>query len=512
MMTLVAAFVASLTACLLLTPVVRALAHRVGLVDRPDGRRKMHKRATPVAGGIALFISTCLAFVVGMAVAPESIRDEFSEQGMPFLGLLIAALVMCSVGILDDCGLLRGRHKLIGQVVAILIVIAFGVSIQRIQIFEWEIDLGLLAVPFTVFLLLGAVNSLNLLDGLDGVLGCVALIIVSAMAALAVLGNHWPAALVAAAVAGSLLGFLRYNFPPASIFLGDCGSMLIGLVVGVLAIRTSLKGPATVALAAPLAALTIPILDTTAAVVRRRLTGRSLYSSDRGHLHHCLLHQGFSIRGVLFWISFFCLFTVVGALVSVALRNELVAIVTAVAVVGILIGMRLFGYSEFILARDRLVATANSFMQFRPNGKPHATEVHLQGSVPWREIWSRFTACADDLNLKSICLDLNAPFIHENYHARWDCREEELEHPNLWFAEMPLMARGQVVGRLEIAGHRDGTPVWSKMATLTKLVEHVETTVSARAAVVNGTTNHHTPIKIAVPAKGAAHLDHASLR
>ena len=370
----------------------------------------MHKRATPVAGGIALFISTCLAFVVGMAVAPESVRDEFSEQGMPFLGLLIAALVMCSVGILDDCGLLRGRHKLIGQVVAILIVIAFGVSIQRIQIFEWEIDLGLLAVPFTVFLLLGAVNSLNLLDGLDGVLGCVALIIVSAMAALAVLGNHWPAALVAAAVAGSLLGFLRYNFPPASIFLGDCGSMLIGLVVGVLAIRTSLKGPATVALAAPLAALTIPILDTTAAVVRRRLTGRSLYSSDRGHLHHCLLHQGFSIRGVLFWISFFCLFTVLGALVSVALRNELVAIVTAVAVVGILIGMRLFGHSEFILARDRLVATANSFMQFRPNGKPHATEVHLQGSVPWREIWSRFTACADDLNLKSIRLDLNAPF------------------------------------------------------------------------------------------------------
>jgi UDP-GlcNAc:undecaprenyl-phosphate GlcNAc-1-phosphate transferase len=507
MMTLVAVFIASLTACLLLTPGVRVLAHRFGLVDRPDGRRKMHTRVTPVAGGIALLVSTCLAFSVGMAMAPESIRAELSEQAMPLVGLLIAALVICSVGILDDYGLLRGRHKLFGQVVAIGIVIGFGVSVQRIQIFQWELDLGLLAVPFTIFLLLGAVNSLNLLDGLDGVLGCVGLIIVSAMAALAVLGNHWPAALVAAAVAGALLGFLRYNFPPATIFLGDCGSMLIGLVVGVLAIRTSLKGPATVALAAPLAALTIPILDTTAAVLRRRLTGRSLYSSDRGHLHHCLLHRGFSIRGVLFWISFFCLFTVVGALASVALRNELVAIVTALAVVGILIGMRLFGYAEFILARDRLMETANSFMQFRTNGKPHATEAHLQGSVPWKEIWGRFTDCAGELNLQSIRLDLNAPFIHENYHARWDCSEAKAETPNLWFAEMPLMARGQVVGRLEIAGHRDGTPVWSKMATLTKLAEHVETTVSARAAVVS----NHSPIKIALPPKAPVQLEHTPL-
>ena len=485
MITLAAIFTISLVACLVLVPGVRLLATRAGLVDRPDGRRKMHSRATPVAGGIALLTSTCLAFACMVLIAPDWIQTQVAENMMPYVGLLLSALVICGVGVLDDYGMLRGRHKLLGQVLAIGIVMGFGVTVQRIKLFQWEIDLGLLAIPFTTFLLLGAVNSLNLLDGLDGVLGCVGLIIVSAMAAMAVLGNHWTAALVAAAMAGALLGFLRYNFPPASIFLGDAGSMLIGLVVGVLAIRSSLKGPATVALAAPLAALTIPILDTTAAVLRRRLTGRSLYSSDRGHLHHCLLHRGYSIRGVLFWISFFCLFTVIGALASLALRNELIAVLTAFVVVCILVGMRLFGHAEFALARDRLVATANSFMQFRPNGKPYATEVHLQGSVRWKEIWSLFTDHAPELNLKTICLDLNVPFIHENYHARWDCPEKEAENPNLWFAELPLMARGQVVGRVEITGHRDTTPVWSKLAVLTKLVENVETAVAVRAEALH---------------------------
>jgi UDP-GlcNAc:undecaprenyl-phosphate GlcNAc-1-phosphate transferase len=481
MTSLIAIFALALAICLALTPCVRFLAIHYGLVDHPDGRRKMHGSAMPVAGGIAILISACLAFTAAF-LAPEPASSQLSEQAMPLVGLLIAVLVICGVGVLDDYGMLRGRHKLLGQLVAIGIVIAFGVSVERIQLLQWDIQLGLLALPFTVFLLLGAVNSLNLLDGMDGLLGCVGLIILSAIGCMAVLGSHWPAALVAAALAGALLGFLRYNFPPASIFLGDCGSMLIGLVVGVLAIQSSLKGPATVALAAPLAAMTIPILDTTAAVVRRKLTGRSLYASDRGHLHHCLLNRGLSSRSVLFWVSFFCLFTVIGALGSVALKNELIAFVTAGSVVGILIGIRVFGYSELILARNRLAATANSFLKFRTNDTPYTTQVHLQGSVDWKDIWGRFVEVAGELNLKTVCLDLNAPYIHEAYNARWRAHdEEEPEIPNNWFAEMPLMARGQVVGRLEVTGRRDEVSVSTKIAALSKLVENVEGVVAFRA-------------------------------
>jgi UDP-GlcNAc:undecaprenyl-phosphate GlcNAc-1-phosphate transferase len=483
MTTLIAIFVLSLVICLAITPCARILAVRCGLVDLPDSRRKMHDRAMPVAGGIAILISACLAFAAAF-FAPEPIHSQISEQAIPLLGLFIAVLVICSVGVLDDYGMLRGRHKLLGQLLAIGIVIGFGVSVQHIQLLQWDIDLGLLALPFTVFLLLGAVNSLNLLDGMDGLLSCVGLIILSAVGCMAVLGNHWPAALIAAALAGALLGFLRYNFPPASIFLGDCGSMLIGLVVGVLAIRSSLKGPATVALAAPLAAMTIPILDTTAAVVRRKLTGRSLYTSDRGHLHHCLLNRGLSIRSVLFWVSLFCFFTVIGALASVTLKNELVAFVTAGSVVGILIGIRVFGYSELVLARNRLTATANSFLKFRANGNgtPYTTQVHLQGSVDWKDIWERFVETASELNLQTVCLDLNAPFIHEAYNAQWRAHDEEKsEVPNVWFAEMPLTARGQVVGRLEVTARRDEVSVSTKIAALTKLVEYVEGVVAFRA-------------------------------
>src|SRR5204863_5259620 len=133
----------------------------------------------------------------------------------------------------------------------------------------------------------------------DGLLSSVGLIICLAMGSMAFLTGSWATACVAMALAGAMLGFLRYNFPPASIFMGDCGSMLVGLVVGVLAIQGSLKGPATAALAAPLALLTIPIFDTLAAIVRRKMTGRSVYATDRGHLHDCMLQRGLTARHVL---------------------------------------------------------------------------------------------------------------------------------------------------------------------------------------------------------------------
>src|SRR5437868_2212657 len=151
-----------------------------------------------------------------------------------------------------------------------------------------------MAVPVTLFLLLGAIGSLNLIDGMDGLLSTVGVLVSLAVAGMAVMGGHWLAACAAVALAGALLGFLRYNFPPATIFLGDSGSMLIGLVLGVLAIKSALKTPTTVALMAPAVLLTIPIFDTFAAILRRKLTGRSIYSTDRGHLHHCLLSRGLS--------------------------------------------------------------------------------------------------------------------------------------------------------------------------------------------------------------------------
>ena len=307
MVTLLALFALALGAGLALTPLFRALARRCHLVDRPDAHRKLHGRVIPAVGGPPLLLAVVVA--VGLGLCWPGTAEGLRRWDL--LGLLEGGLLICAVGVADDFGLLRGRHKLMGQLAAAAVVVAFGVRVNRIVLFGCQIELGLLALPFTLFILLGAMNSLNLLDGMDGLLSSVGLILCLALGAMAFLAGQTTAAWVALALAGALVGFLYYNFPPASVFLGDSGSMLIGLTVGVLAIQSSLKGPATVALAAPAALLTLPIFDTSAAILRRRLTGRSVYCTDHGHVHHCLQRRGLG-RAVLLLVSALGLLTTAG--------------------------------------------------------------------------------------------------------------------------------------------------------------------------------------------------------
>jgi UDP-GlcNAc:undecaprenyl-phosphate GlcNAc-1-phosphate transferase len=381
---LAATFGASFLLCILQTPIARSLAIKWELVDRPDQRRKMHPRTVPVAGGLPILFSSCAAIVLILALSP-ALREQCEPQALQLFGLMMAALVICAVGLADDFGYLRGRHKLVGQCMAVVIVMACGVVVKNITVFDYTIELGLLSHPFTLFLLLGAVNSLNLIDGMDGLLSSMGLIIVLALCAVAILSDHWTAAFVALALGGALLGFLFYNFPPASVFLGDSGSMLIGLVVGVLAIQSSLKGPATIALATPTALLIIPLFDTTAAILRRKLTGRSIYDTDRGHLHHCLLRRGFKAYHVLLLVSGFCLVTVTGVLASLALKNELLAVLSAVTVVSILVVTRLFGYGELALLGQRFRSLLESFLGRPRKDGPSARIAELERIVGRRE-------------------------------------------------------------------------------------------------------------------------------
>jgi UDP-GlcNAc:undecaprenyl-phosphate GlcNAc-1-phosphate transferase len=463
----------SFAAGLVLTRVVRALALRCDLVDRPDGWRKLHGKPVPVGGGMAILLAMALTLTLA-EVLPNPLRGQLSGQGLSLPGLLAAATMICGLGVLDDFGRLRGRHKLVGQALVVCVVMLAGVHVQRVSLFGWDVELGLLAVPFTLFLLLGAINSLNLLDGMDGMLSSVGLVISLSMAVMAALGDHVPAACVALALAGALLAFLRYNFPPASIFLGDSGSMLIGLVIGVLAIQSSLKGPATVALAAPTALLIVPIFDTTAAILRRKLTGRSIYTTDRGHLHHCLQRHGLTRVRVLLLVSGLCLLTGAGALAGMLLKNEVVALLSAVAVVAILVLPRLFGHAELSLLGQRVQGLAASFVGGGNGDAAWGTEVRLQGSLDWSKLWTTILAWSEPLNLRTVCLDVNAPVISEGYHARLERPQPDLETSSFWQAEIPLVARGQVIGRLEVVGYQDGDTVSEKIAILAKLVQTFE--------------------------------------
>jgi UDP-GlcNAc:undecaprenyl-phosphate GlcNAc-1-phosphate transferase len=290
---------------------------------------------------------------------------------------------------------------------------------------------------------------------------------------------------VALALAGAVLGFLRYNLPPASVYMGDAGAMLIGLVIGALAVAARLKGTATVALGAPVALLVLPMLDTTAAVIRRKLTGRGLATTDRGHLHHVLQKHGLTVRRVLVLVAALGLTASAGALASTALHNDLYALVAAAGVVATLLATRLFGTAELRLVGKRLAAAVRG-LRARPAGGPGwELAIRLHGSADWDDVWQDLTGCAGPLNLQTVCLDVNAPALHEDYHARWDRAGPSFPETHLWRVEIPLFGGGMPMGRLAIAGGRDDEPITDKLLTVAKIIE----TAEVRVAEMTG----HTP-------------------
>jgi UDP-GlcNAc:undecaprenyl-phosphate/decaprenyl-phosphate GlcNAc-1-phosphate transferase len=459
--------------CILLTPFVRDLAIRYRLVDQPDGGRKTHTRPIPLAGGIAVFLSSTTALLIASQVG-YSLTKPGEENGSFLLGLFAASAFICVLGVVDDFVMLRGRYKLAGQLFSVGILLSCGVIVRNLNLFGYELELGIMAGPFTALWLLGAINSLNLIDGMDGLLSSIGVVICVTLAMMALAGDHLTAACLAITLAGALAGFLCFNFPPASVFLGDAGSMLIGLVIGVLGISCALKGPATVALSVPAAVLAIPFFDTFAAIARRKLTGRSIYIADREHLHHCLQRRGFSSRRVLLSISCFCALTAAGALVSVLLRTETFAIMTAVLTITLLIVTRMFGYSEFLLVKKHLAAVATSFVSVRVARSPQTMEVRLNGSADWQALWSKLVDTAAENDLSALVLDVSASAGKERYHARWTRSTGSAESLDQWKSVIPLSLRGSLVGQLHVMGQRYHRPIGKQMLLLADLIDDLE--------------------------------------
>lgn len=475
LITLLTAFFLSLC----ITPLVRWWAIKYDLVDSPEPHRKLHHHTVPLGGGIAVLVATTMS--VGLTVLwSGEISTAWSQSKNDLLSLLFASLILCIVGLADDLWNLRGRQKLLGQVLSIGVLLYSGVLIRDVQIFQWHIQLGILAIPFTMFWLLGAINALNLLDGADGFATTIGIIICGTIGGMAVLQGSPVEAMVSVAVAGALLGFFLFNSPPASIFLGDAGSMLIGLAVGVLAIQSSLKGPATVALSAPLAILAIPIFDSSAALVRRIFTGRSVYMGDRGHLHHSLLRGGFGPRGLLVGVALMCTFTSSGAFLSLFLQNEFFALGSVSCVLGVLIASRIFGFRELVLVANRTLAFGNSLMATTSQNNCLVREenIHLQGSRNWDELWNTLTDFAKRHELSQVRLNLNLAWLHEGYHAVWE-RNERRYSEDTWLTRLPISVNGQSLGRVELIGHLSRGKVHAVLAKMAEMLESLEPCIAA---------------------------------
>ena len=273
--------------------------------------------------------------------------------------LLISGGLFCAVGLWDDRVGLRPRTKLLCQVLACLPFVLWSRSVDSIHVFDKQIELGLLGSLFTVFWLVACSNVINLVDGLDGLAGTIGVISCVAVAVLSNMqGFNGPLALGLVA-AGSLCGFLLHNWPPASIYLGDSGSLMIGFVIGALAIESSIKKATGFALAIPLVLVSVPVFDTCMAIVRRKLNGRGISEADRGHIHHCLQDRGLSRAQSLLVISALCVVMAGVTLVSAYFQNDWLAFGLCLGLLALLIVGRVFGYDETILFFRYIQAMSN---------------------------------------------------------------------------------------------------------------------------------------------------------
>lgn len=440
--------------CLVATVLVRRVARRVGLVDQPDNHRKMHLTSVALGGGAAIFISTFGILGAVSWFRPEAFTLKISAE---FFGLAFGSIVIVVVGLIDDKRGIRGWHKLMGQILAATLVAGSGITPDRIQLFGQVITLGPVSLPLTLAWLLLAINAFNLLDGIDGLAGSIGMIVSAATACIALRFGHTGVAMVAAVFAGATGGFLLFNRPPATIFLGDTGSMLIGLVCGTLAIMAA-QMPNDAVLISPIIVLfTIPLLDTVAAIVRRRLTGRSIYTTDRGHIHHKLSLSMSPVRALLL-LATATLLTSFSAVLAVYGRSDFYAIGTSVTVVFAFIATGTFGYCEYRLVLNSLSHALSSRILRRGQGTDRSLVVNeavrLQGVTRWELLWEALVENGDKLGLQYLRLDVNLPRQHEGYHAIWRNHVDSASDTPSWKFVLPLVNDRHAVGSLQIMGVR----------------------------------------------------------
>src|ERR1035437_5352143 len=298
---------------LILTPLVRNAANRMGLVDKPDAARKFHLGSVPRVGGIGVALAYALALGFVYVAPYRNVTFDIPGSISAALKLAPAAIVILLIGLADDIRGLRPWQKLLGEVAAAVIAYesGFGVHVLRGQpVSDW------LSPIVTVVWLVGCSNALNLIDGIDGLAAGVGVFATLTAFVAALMHNSLELALVTAPLIGALLGFLRYNFNPASIFLGDSGSLLIGFLLGYFGAMWSQKSATLLGMTAPLIALAMPLLDTALAIGRRFLRRQPIFSADRGHIHHRLLDRGLTPRRVALLLYAAC---VVGAVCSIAI-------------------------------------------------------------------------------------------------------------------------------------------------------------------------------------------------
>ncbi len=300
MNTYLSLFIIALCSSLVLTPMMRRLAERYKLFDNPRDGRCVHRAAVPRLGGVAIFLSVFIALAV-LPVIDNSITHSLITNKSQLLATLIPATLIMFFGVYDDLYGAKAGVKFLAQGLAATMFYVLGGCIQALSLpFIGSVELPMaLGFVLTVLWTVGITNAFNLIDGIDGLAAGTALFASLVMLVVSLTLDHPFVTVVSIALAAALIGFLRYNFNPASIFMGDSGSLFIGFILAALSVHGTQKASTAIAVAVPLIAFGLPIIDTSLTIARRLVSGQPIFKGDREHVHHMLLARGWSQRRVV---------------------------------------------------------------------------------------------------------------------------------------------------------------------------------------------------------------------
>ncbi len=337
-------FLLSFLIAFLITPMMRKVALRLKVVDRPN-HRKIHRRVITRVGGLAIYLGFNIAIIVAFFVD----RGVFSGYIHQLLGLAIGGTIIVGVGLFDDIRGTNAKVKFFWQIVAAIVVICFGYVIRRVtNPFGGQIYLGFfLGNLMTIVWIVGITNALNLIDGLDGLAAGVGGIACITLFFVGLSQHNWLVAYLALALAGSIVGFLKFNFIPAKVFMGDTGSMFLGFIFACITIVSSQKSTAAVALIVPIVALGVPIFDTLFAILRRLIGGTYPFDGDQEHIHHKLLKTGLTHKRTVLALYVASLIFGISAYVMIFLNNRDIGIVLAIMMVVVFVAVRKLGLLRY---------------------------------------------------------------------------------------------------------------------------------------------------------------------
>ncbi len=472
MTTIISLFIISLVSSLILTPLMKSIGKKYSLVDKPGGR-KIHTKPIPITGGIAIYLSFFIPLLSSLFVSTVPLK--LITLSTPIVAILIGSTLVFLLGLIDDIKGIKAGYKLIIQIIAALIAYYGGIKIEKIGL-AWDINinLGLFSLPVTIIWFLLVVNAINLIDGLDGLAAGVTFFASLILLVLSITSNRILVSVGFASLAGASLGFLRYNFNPASIFMGDSGSYFLGYMLASMSILGSIKSQATVAILIPIISLGLPLMDTITSPIRRFFLGQNPFKADKDHFHHRLLRLGLTQKKAVLILYGITVGMGIVSFIVVHAKDETAALVLLLLGLSSIIGIRKLGYLEY-LATDKLFGWLHDISEDFGIKRARRTflgwQMAIAEATSAEQLWKVLISTAKFLGLDFMEVSIWKNELNDKEPKRYIWHSEnkrgfdeikdlsKFDFQNILFISVPLKNSSSYYGIMKVAKETLSSPI-----------------------------------------------------